>query len=384
MKRLRIDRKYIIRHAAAYRCSLGIALDELANGRKLRFRDMRCKRTLKFLKAKDTDYVRGCGIFYARVVKFLFTKYDILVAQPRELQHCANVLDWVDQTIRNEFPSQRKDYEDSKASIAELFNYARFGAGKRIVVHHDPVQGWYFTWDRMQKWSAWHFMLALDARTCSYCNGDGVFSLLLNSKLPGSSEMAVDVGDTRRSPFDHFYGYADYPCLGLSLFNLVPACTRCNTNIKGAKKQDMYDFIHPYCESFDDGARFYALFERYAAISFPKEDDVCVVLRPPIAVNGDLDLERRAGESSEFFHLEEVYNQVYGRELVDIVRRVVAMPKAYWDDMVRRFPDIEAAIVNRMLMGCSNDRRFINKERLSKLTCDLWDQLHVDILPSIH
>ena len=56
-------------------------------------------------------------------------------------------------------------------------------------------------------------------------------------------------------------------------------------------------------------------------------------------------------------------------------------PCAYWDDMKCRYPGIDLPSINRMLLGCSIDRDVINSERLSKLTGDLWEQLHVDVLP---
>lgn len=390
MKRLHIDEKYREIHNKYYKNSLLLALDELARGKALKFKDQRCTKTLKLLKGKKTSQVKGCGICYVRLVKALLSKYDILVAEPYVLQRCVFILDRFDRTIRKKVPEHGKkasnqvhEYEDAKKLVEELFNYGHFGAGKRLYAEEsDPSNGVYFTWKPMKNWSAWDFMQTLEVGACAYCNGGGVFSLRVDSKLPGSSRTVINDGDKKRSPFDHFFGHTKYPCLGLSLFNLVPSCTRCNTNMKGATGQDIYSFVHPYLQSFDDGAKFYALFEKYNALALPMEQDVCVVLRPALSANADRDLEMRAGKSAVFFHLEEVYNQTYGRELVDIVRRVVAIPQAYWDDLKGRFPGIDISVANRMLIGCSLDRNLINKERLSKLTCDLWDQLHVDIFPT--
>ena len=394
MIRLHIDDKYLQKHNKIYKKSLILALDELARGNELKFRDRRVDSRVEF--RKETFRVQGAGICYVRLVKALLTKYDILVAEPCVLQRCVRILDWVEckkfpkkkrtftkNKKRRTKKSPAEEYEDAKKAVKYLFNYEEFGDGKYLYTKvNDPRNGVYCIWKPMGKWSAWHFMQVLDVGTCAYCNGGGVFSLRVDSKLPGRSKKVSEDGDKKRSPFDHFFGHSKYPCLGLSLFNLVPSCTRCNTNMKGSQEQDIQKHVHPYKESFDDGAKFYAIFEKYNAIAFPMKQDVCVVLRSPLTASADLDLEKRADASARFFHLEEVYNQTYGRELATIARRVVAIPQAYWDDLKNRFPGIDTSIANQMLIGCSINRNLINKERLSKLTCDLWDQLHVDILPT--
>lgn len=395
MIRLHIDDKYLKKHNKFYKDSIILALDELARGNELKVRDQRVKSRVEFLK--ETFRVRGAGICYVRLVKALLEKFDVLVAEPCVLQRCVRILDWVEC---RKFPKDKKtftknkkrrakkslaekEYEHAKEVVEKLFNYEKFGAGQCLYTEvNDLTNGVYCIWKPMENWSAWHFMQVLDVGACAYCNGGGVFSLRVDNKLPGSAKKVSENGDKKRSPFDHFFGHSNYPCLGLSLFNLVPSCTRCNTNMKGSEKQDIQNHMHPYKESFDDGAKFYAIFEKYNAIAFPMEQDVCVVLRSPLTANADRDLEKRADASARFFHLEEVYNQTYGRELVNIARRVIAIPQAYWDDLKSRFPGIDMSIANQMLIGCSINRNLINKERLSKLTCDLWDQLHVAILPT--
>ena len=286
MKCLRIDDKCLKKHNEYFKHSLILALDRLACGKTLKFRDRR-GRGKKFLK--KTLRVRGVGLFYVRLVKALLNKYDVLVSGPHVLQRCVRILDWVEYKkfpkkkksftkCKKKYPKKRKsraekEYEDAKRTVQELFNYEEFGGGKRLHTEvNDPKKGVYCIWKQMEDWSAWHFMQTLDVGACAYCNGGGVFSLRVDSKLPGSPKRVIEGGDKKRSPFDHFFGHSKYPCLGLSLFNLVPSCTRCNTNMKGAQKQDIDSFVHPYLESFDEGAKFYAIFEKYSAISFPIEE----------------------------------------------------------------------------------------------------------------
>ena len=57
MKRLHIDEKYRENHNKYYKNSLLLALDELARGKALKFKDQRCTKTLKLLNGKKTSQV---------------------------------------------------------------------------------------------------------------------------------------------------------------------------------------------------------------------------------------------------------------------------------------------------------------------------------------
>lgn len=377
----------VTRHAKAYSNAILRALEELASGGSIGIRNGRKRCGFSLLKCR-LGPVKGCGLCYIKLVLKLFEEYDLLTALPDKLGDCAIKLKCFDEQVRMRFPATKigkkkcqsvevTSYLAAKEVIRKLFDYDRFCGGQGLAFGRDGKNGPYIAWTHLKNWSAWDMIHELDVDVCAYCNADAVFALRIDQQKAGVKNTFQVKELRKRSPLDHFYGYSEYPCLGLSLYNLVPACTRCNTNIKGAKKQDIRSHIHPYRESFDDGIRFYALFKDYASLTFQKEDSrVMLVLRSPMECE-DAKLMERARASAEFFHLEEVYNQTFKRELVDAVRRIIALPNSYLEDLRDRFPGIGELVLNRTLIGCSLERGRINNERLSKMACDLNDQLRV-------
>jgi len=67
-----------------------------------------------------------------------------------------------------------------------------------------------------------HALLELtEVRVCPYCNREFVNAVV--SSEESSEKLAY------RSPFDHFYPQSKYPMFSLSLANLIPCCTTCNS-----------------------------------------------------------------------------------------------------------------------------------------------------------
>lgn len=384
MRLLTIEGAILDKHRQSYGDALNHAIDDLLSGKDLHLRNGSGKnvipRKAAWIEAKDFIC---CGRCYLMLVQRMLKQCDLLCAEPTQLAKIVNQLECFEGAVHGYVKGKKKDkqttsqgvaYAQAKDTLLQLFDYNQFGENK-ILKFYDYNGQHCFGWETSDDWGAWYFIKALKAEACAYCNADGVFSLVLNYDPAKPSRTDVRVV-RKRSPLDHFYGHSKYPCLGLSLYNLVPACTRCNTNMKGAKEQSLCNHIHPYVDSFDDGLRFFALFTSIATLSMSRlrDDDVMVVLRP---TNADPRLVKRAMCSSDFFHLEEVYNQIYRREIMDVVRRVLMLPASYREDLKKSYPGIEETLVNRMLVGASCDRSRINSERLSKLTCDLYEQLHV-------
>ncbi|AON52337.1 hypothetical protein [Herbaspirillum seropedicae] len=88
--------------------------------------------------------------------------------------------------------------------------------------------------------------LGFESAFCPYCN----------VHLVGIAATEVEQHRKAYVSVDHFFGQALYPYLGLSFFNLIPACSFCNQNDKGAVVFELATHIHPHVESFDDWFEF--------------------------------------------------------------------------------------------------------------------------------
>jgi hypothetical protein len=139
------------------------------------------------------------------------------------------------------------------------------------------------------RYNAYHLCRSLQQRTCPYCN-----------VLPTITHFKQD--PVYRPPLDHFFPFSLAPGLGLSFFNLIPACTKCNSTFKLAKPTSSTTHLHPYLGGFGDNCVF-------AVTGFKRLDDIIgkragrfeIVLQNP---GGDV----RYDGNKQLFELETVYS----------------------------------------------------------------------------
>ncbi len=96
--------------------------------------------------------------------------------------------------------------------------------------------------------TAYWLQRQLRVKVCPYCNR------MYTTTLFGENKIRPD--------FDHFYPKSKYPYLAVSLFNLIPSCSMCNTKkgntaevIHKKVKEENISIIYPYDESFDEPQR---------------------------------------------------------------------------------------------------------------------------------
>ena len=96
--------------------------------------------------------------------------------------------------------------------------------------------------------TAYWLQRQLGVKVCPYCNR------MYTTTLFGEYRIRPD--------FDHFYPKSKYPYLAVSLFNLIPSCSICNTKksntaevIYNKKENKNISIIYPYDESFDEPQR---------------------------------------------------------------------------------------------------------------------------------
>ena len=372
MRKLLINNDDLERHKATYSAPIEKILGLLSKGESVykvgETKSSRKKTHKVWLKART----KGEQKFYGSVLK-LYRKGNFLTMELGGLVDLCKEFD----KLYKIFP--KKKLVKIKDNLKEIFNYEQFGVGRKLAAKTiNDVRC--YTWTNCaETWSAWHFIKHLNVSACYYCNAETIFSLMLNQPCPGGEEKRSNrkakKEDYKRSALDHYICHSKYPAFGLSLYNLVPACTRCNTNIRGAKVLKYQNNIHPYEESFDDFFRFKYLMKGSVEFQDLTEDDIGIIVSRLDKDGRLINVDERGMNTAQFFHLEEVYNQLHRREAVDTIRRYTLIPEARRKELEQHYPNIGRVVLERMLWGVDCDRNNINQYRLGKLTLDLLEQV---------
>jgi hypothetical protein len=143
------------------------------------------------------------------------------------------------------------------------------------------------------KWSAYQLVNALDVRVCPYCNRNFTSTLILdnNGKL--------------RPQLDHFYPKSIYPYFAISLYNLIPSCSVCNTVFK--RDEDPLDDINLLLHPYEDDAKVMFSIQRKSKSTETKFYQKLTINDFDINANINDDCLKSQG-SLELFKINELYN----------------------------------------------------------------------------
>ncbi len=78
-------------------------------------------------------------------------------------------------------------------------------------------------------WGAYALVQAYNLRTCPYCQANHV-NLHIEKNRPRKGSPSFKL----RPPLDHYLPRSLYPYLSVSVSNLIPCCTQCNSGVKTA------------------------------------------------------------------------------------------------------------------------------------------------------
>lgn len=81
--------------------------------------------------------------------------------------------------------------------------------------------------------------------TCVYCNRQYAFNIEKDGGKNGGTRFA-------RPALDHWFPESIYPLLSLSIYNLIPSCTVCNSSAKGDTIFRLSTHVNPYCTTSND------------------------------------------------------------------------------------------------------------------------------------
>lgn len=223
-----------------------------------------------------------------------------------------------------------------------------------VIFHYDGV------FNAHKDVSYW-FAKLIQKNTCTYCNRQYVFTVERDSINSNKDYIA-------RPVFDHWFAKSDYPLLSLSLHNLIPSCTVCNSSVKGSTAMSIKRHIHPY-------------------IIEPKEIDFTFRATKAATAQSEweLKIDRKPGSridnTIKDFALDEIYALHAPLEAKDIMDFHDAYPpdylKSLFEDMLSQGMHLTREEVYRILFGTEYDSDKFLDRPFSKLKHDLLKQIGV-------
>jgi len=309
--------------------------------------------------------------------------------------------------------------------VGELFAWDKFRAGE-VLVKSEPikckvgennktqnagqeVECAKITWSKDKGWSFAEFVRQLDVRYCPYCNAETVGAVdivkreVKTTKQTGD-EKIVETPKESFSAIDHILPKGDYPLLALSLYNLVPACYRCNSQFKheedplekskliesgGGKTGELLRLLHPYVHNIHKWFRFdyrprtvEHLFLNEDPLTRNKEDSPLVITRK--IPEGLPDRDGKRNNSIYFdvirgyldeFHILDSYRDLYATEINEILKMEMICTPTFVETMKGAWPGMGDEDFDLVFRRTSLDPREINKHRFAKLIIDLHKQI---------
>jgi 5-methylcytosine-specific restriction endonuclease McrA len=189
---------------------------------------------------------------------------------------------------------------------------------------------------------------AIGLNTCPYCNRAYIYTIKKGSINP---------------QLDHFYPKALYPLFAVSLYNLIPSCSTCNSaGAKGSKDTlNKYPIISPYLINHADFHFSHHLLSP-AIIKGDYSEN---------AINIHFD-KCYNKHNTDVFHLEELY-QIHSDHVVDLLYK---RKYVFTDDYIKTLTaivghKIDQSQINRFIVGAYVEPDNYHKRPLSKLYTEI-------------
>lgn len=231
-------------------------------------------------------------------------------------------------------PSQEPPIKYKK-NIKKIFNYERIISGN----------------------TAYEIAELIGVNTCVYCNRQYTFTV----RKQDNKENVI------RPEFDHYLPKSDHPFFALSLYNLIPSCHICNSNLKG--KKQLPENLNPYSNIDKDE------FFKFSYIPDERGYPKSVIVRD-INPLYKTDVEKFL----KIFKIQHVYSAHSKFELKEIYEFATKYSDTYLQQLLAQLQgDMQFSKEDayRMLFGSELQSDKDNNRPLSKLKRDILEELGV-------
>lgn len=216
----------------------------------------------------------------------------------------------------------------------------------------------YDTFISNETWNAYKLTDALGITVCPYCNRNYIHT------------SSTEYGKTRPE-LDHFFLKSKYPFLSISLYNLIPSCHICNSNLKGTKDFYLVKHLHPYEE---DRIRDFCFAVKY-------HDDTIEELVADISkfdiqltpLTEDPEILNCIENSKKTFQLNELYN--FHKDVAqELLFKSVYYNKTKIEELrtiLGEDSEIDDNFLKRVIIGNYADINNLGKRSLAKYSYDI-------------
>lgn len=324
-------------------------LDQLVNGNPIRISST-ARDTAKQRKALNSQMGRQ----YAEAIRNFHRDHDILTAGPKELLQFA-----ADMFNRFGPAGKNPDIETiNEGQIKPLFNYTNYRNGKVLSLAKGKKR--LFSWKQATERSVIDVLLQhyhKTVRFCPYCNAAPIY---YHDNANGPQK--------RKPPCDHFFPQSVFPFLALSLYNLIPACDRCNRI-----KLDQFSLKKPIAyPHLDDLHQLVAFRPSITSISDlygndEEKDSFSIAIVP---TNNDR-ATGRGRQLVEELEMESFYRANFRTEAKDVMIKTAQFTRAYQEYIQRTCSLKDIFDAQRLLFGTPLRPESIHNHFLAKMILDI-------------
>jgi len=213
-----------------------------------------------------------------------------------------------------------------------------------------------FAYEKFQPFIATFFEQKLSTRTCYYCNIHFV------------NKYRID-GENYNNEFtlDHYYGKGSYPYMALSLYNLIPSCYTCNSNLK---KTNQIETPPPNAKNFDFDQK--VKFKLFLS-------DSCHNLH--ITDKEDIEISLKERYSNQYDKYIEIFRlNVRYQAHKDIVLGMLKNAELYPESRLRELQDLTGIPyqqIKKDIFNLIDEGSDLSKEPFSKLILDISQELNL-------
>lgn len=210
-----------------------------------------------------------------------------------------------------------------------------------------------------RKWSK-ALLEKLDVNVCPYCNRQYTFTLK---------------NDGVRPQFDHYFPKGNYSYLSVSLYNLIPSCSICNS-----KKHDLNTYreenelFYPYEDEFGYDVVFETEIKDYDFLCWTGESDNFEI---KLKCKND-SLIRKINNTKDQLKLELLYEK-HKDYVKDIIRNATIYNDSRINELLEQFPEVfrsKDEVINSIFMNYIKKDDW-EKRPLAKLTHDIYDEYKI-------